>query len=324
MLSPAWPWSKELAEHLHPSHDRGRGLRTDPDNLHVLADLDRALLDPPGRHRPPPGDGEHILHRHQERPIHHPLRLRHIGIHRIHQLKDLGRPRRIALQRLQRRQPHDRGVITRELILGQQLPHLELNQLQELLVIDHIDLVQGDHDVGHPNLTSQQHMLTGLGHRPIRGRHDQDRPIDLGRPGDHVLDVVSMPRHIHMGVMPVRGLILHMSDRDRDPPLLLLRRLINLVKRRIRHLRVPLVQHLGNRRRQGRLPMINMTHRPNVQMRLRPLKLLLRHREPVSSCDRSAKLQGESQPPKRPSPSPGSGGWTRTTDTAIMSRLLYL
>jgi hypothetical protein len=44
----------------------------------------------------------------------------------------------------------------------------------------------------------------------------------------------------------------------------------------------------------------------------------------VSSWNRLRHQQGESQPPNGASPSPGSGGWTRTTDTAIMSRLLYL
>jgi hypothetical protein len=54
---------------------------------------------------------------------------------------------------------------------------------------------------------------------------------------------------------------------------------------------------------------VDVTHRPDIQMRLGPLKLPLRHGSSWSPClDRRS----------------GSGGWTRTTDTAIMSRLLYL
>jgi hypothetical protein len=41
-----------------------------------------------------------------------------------------------------------------------------------------------------------------------------------------------MTRHIHMRIMTIRRLILHMSNRNRDTPLTLLRRLINLIKRR--------------------------------------------------------------------------------------------
>src|SRR6185312_13931571 len=85
------------------------------------------------------------------------------------------------------------------------------------------------------------------------------------------------PRTIHMRVMPVLGLVLHMRDRDRDPPRLLLRRLINLIKRREMILRVLLRQHLRDRSRQRRLAMVNMTDGPNVQVRLRALELLLGH-----------------------------------------------
>ena len=52
----------------------------------------------------------------------------------------------VTLERLQTRHAHHRGVITRELVLGQQLTHLELDQLEQLLVIDHVDLVQRHHD----------------------------------------------------------------------------------------------------------------------------------------------------------------------------------
>ena len=111
---------------------------------------------------------------------------------------------RVALQRLQRRHPHHRRVIARELVLGEQLAHLELHQLEQLLVIDHVDLVQRHHDRRHPHLAGQQHVLTGLGHRTVGRRHHQDRPIDLRRTGDHVLDVVSVTRHVDMRVVPVR------------------------------------------------------------------------------------------------------------------------
>ena len=222
----------------------------------------------PGHHRAPTGDREHILDRHQERLVQITHRLRDELIDRVHQLHHLRRRRRITLQRLQRRHPHHRGVITGELVLGEQLPDLELDQLQQLLVIDHVDLVQRHHDRRHPHLAGQQHMLTGLGHRTIRRRHHQDRPIDLRRTRDHVLDVIRMTRHIHMRVMPVVRLVLHMRDVDRDPPLLLLRRLVDLIERRHLHVRVLLRQHLRDRRRQRRLPMVDVTHRPDVQMGL--------------------------------------------------------
>ena len=268
---------EELAEHLHPSAGRlGRVAQTD--DLDLLTNLDDPTLHPAGHHRAPTSDREHILDRHQERAVNVTLRLRDERVHRLHQLQDLRRPLRVALQRLQRRDPHHRRVITRELVLVQQLPDLELHQLQDLLVIDHVRLVQRHHNARDPHLTGQQHVLTGLGHRTIRRRHHQNRAIHLRRTRNHVLDVIRVTRTIDVRVMTIVGLVLHMRDRDRDPPRLLLRRLIDLIERHHRRVRIPLRQHLRDRRRQRRLPMVNMTNRPNIQMRLVPLKLRLRHR----------------------------------------------
>src|SRR4051812_160355 len=41
---------------------------------------------------------------------------------------------------------HDGGVVAGELVFGQQLSHLELDEVQKLLVVDHVDLVEGHHD----------------------------------------------------------------------------------------------------------------------------------------------------------------------------------
>src|SRR6267143_5955324 len=86
-----------------------------------------------------------------------------------------------------------------------------------------------------------------------------------------------MPRAIDMRVMPVRRLVFDMRGRDRDPAGALLRRLVDLVER---HKRRPagFRQHLGDRRRQRRLAMVDMTDRPDVAMRLRPRKPRLTHR----------------------------------------------
>ena len=79
---------QQFAEHFDPgSHRLMSG--TDPHDLHFLIHLQNPLLHPPGHHRPPPGDTEHILDRHQERLLSIPIRLRDIRIHRLHQLHDL-------------------------------------------------------------------------------------------------------------------------------------------------------------------------------------------------------------------------------------------
>ena len=135
----------------------------------------------------------------------------------------------LALQRRQRRALDHRDVVAREIVRGQQLAHLQLDQLQQFLVIDHVDLVHVDDQRGHADLARQQDVLAGLRHRPVGGRDHQDRAVHLRRPGDHVLDVVGVARAVDMRIVPLRGLVLDMRGGDRDPARLLLRRLVDLV-----------------------------------------------------------------------------------------------
>ena len=249
-----------------------------PDDLDLLADLDDPALDPAGHHRAAARDREHVLDRHQERQVHRALRLRDVAVHRRHQVGDLRPAHRLvaAFQRRQGRALDDRDVVAREAVLGQQLADLELDQLEQLLVVDHVDLVQIDHDRRHAHLPRQQDVLPGLRHRPVGGRDHQDRPVHLRGTGDHVLDVVGVPRAVDVRVVPVAGLVLDVRGVDRDPARLLLRRLVDLVVRReMRPAR--LRQHLGDRRRQRRLAVVDVTDRPDVAVRLRPRKLFFGH-----------------------------------------------
>ena len=112
--------------------------------------------------------------------------------------------RLVAFQRLSAEPVHDRGVVAGELVLLQQLAHFHLDQLQQLGVVDHVRLVQVDHNVRHADLARQQDVLARLRHRAVRGRAHQDRAVHLRRTGDHVLDVVRVPRAIHVRVVAVR------------------------------------------------------------------------------------------------------------------------
>jgi hypothetical protein len=176
---------EQLLEHLDTGHDDLAG-RLDADHLDLVADLDDAALDAPGGDGAPALDAEHVLDRHQERLVDRPLGGRDVGVDGIHQGLDRG-VRGIGrivgrLERLQRAAADDRDVVARELVLAEQLADLELDEVQQLLVVDHVDLVQEDHDVGHLDLAGQEDVLAGLGHRAIGRGHDQDGAVHLGGP----------------------------------------------------------------------------------------------------------------------------------------------
>ena len=182
-----------------------------------------------------------------------------------------------VLERAQGRALDDRDVVAGEVILRQKLAHLELDEVEELGVVDHVDLVHVHDERRHADLTGEQDVLAGLRHRAVGGGDDEDRAVHLRRAGDHVLHIVGVPGAVDMGVVAVRGLVLDMRGRDRDAAGLLLRRLVDLVVGRERR-PAGLRQNLGDRRRQGRLAVIDMADRPDVAVRLRAREFFLGHR----------------------------------------------
>ena len=102
------------------------------------------------------------------------------------------------------------------------------------------------------------------------------RAVHLGGAGDHVLHIVGMAGAVDMGIVAGLGLILDMRGRNGDAARLFFRRLVDLVigrERRAARLR----QHLGDRRRQRRLAMVNMANRADVAVRLVTFKLCFTH-----------------------------------------------
>ena len=185
-------------------------------------------------------------------------------------------------ERLDRRAADHRHLVARELVLREQLAHLELDEVEQFRVVDHVDLVQEHHDVRHADLAGEQDVLAGLRHRAVGGRHHQDRAVHLRGAGDHVLHVVGVAGAIDVRVVPLVGRIFHVARRDgqnlgRIAPALAFRGLRDLV---VGHeaLRPALVgRHLGQRRRQRRLAMVDVTDRADVAVRLLAIEFLFGH-----------------------------------------------
>ena len=80
------------------------------------------------------------------------------------------------------------------------------------------------------DLAGEQDVLARLRHDAVGGRDHEDRAVHLGRAGDHVLHVVGVARAVDVGVMALVGLVLDVGGRDRDPALLLLRSVVDLLE----------------------------------------------------------------------------------------------
>ena len=177
------------------------------------------------------GDREHVFDRHQERLILRALRLRDVVVDRLHQLQDrvLAELRVLALERHQRRALDDRNLVAGEIVLRQQLADFELDQLEQLRIVDHVDLVEEHDQRRHADLAGEQDVLAGLRHRAVGGADHQDGAVHLRGAGDHVLHVVGVAGAVDMRVMALVGLVLDVRGGDGDAARLLFRRLVDLV-----------------------------------------------------------------------------------------------
>ena len=192
----------------------------------------------------------------------------------LHELEDLAGPLGVALERLEAGDAHDRQRCRRRTPGGEQLAHLELDELQDLLVVDHVGLVQRDDDVGHADLAGEQHVLTRLRHRAVGGGDHEDRAVHLGGTGDHVLDVVGVTRGVDVRVVALRRLVLDVRDVDRDAALALFGSVVDLVEGVLPgSARVLVVQHLRDRSGQRGLTVVDVTDGSDVDVRLGPLEL---------------------------------------------------
>mmetsp|Transcript_51778 Transcript_51778/g.118394 ORF Transcript_51778/g.118394 Transcript_51778/m.118394 type:complete len:445 (+) Transcript_51778:224-1558(+) len=265
-------------EHPDPSNDGLLCLLAPAQDLDLVALLHDALLHAAGGHRAAARDGEHVLDGQQEGLVGLALGEVDVLVHRVHELQDLVAPLVVAalgvgvrlhgLERLQRGALDERHVIAREAVLAQHLTGLQLDELQQLLVIHHVHLVHEADELGHAHLLREQDVLAGLGHGPVGRRDHEDAAVHLAGARDHVLDVVRVARAVHVAVVARRRLVLDVRGVDRDPAGPLLGGVVDLLVRL--HLgvraRVELRAHHRDRRRQGRLAVVHVAHRAEVDV----------------------------------------------------------
>src|SRR5699024_9127245 len=121
----------------------------------------------------------------------------------------------------------DRNVVAREFVLRKQLTDFHLNEVQQLFVVNLVNFVHEDNNVGNAYLTSEQDVLTGLGHGAVSRRNNQDSAVHLSSTGDHVLDIVSMAGAVNVSVVTLVGLGFNVSGIDCDTTSSLFGSLIN-------------------------------------------------------------------------------------------------
>jgi hypothetical protein len=205
----------------------GRGALAD--ELDFLVTLQDTTLDTAGDDGTTAGNGEDILNSHEEGLLGVTCGGGDPGIDGLEELIDLGLTDLglAALERAQSRAHDDGGLLTLETVAGEKLTHLHLDELQHLGVLDGIDLVDEDNNLGDTDLTGKEQVLTGLGHLAVGGSDDDDSTVHVGGTSDHVLDVIGVTGAVDVGIVAGVGLVLDVGGGDGDTTLALLRRLVD-------------------------------------------------------------------------------------------------
>ena len=152
---------------------------------------------------------------------------------------------------------------------------VDVDELEELVVVDHVGLVEEHDDVRHADLAGEQDVLTRLRHGAVGGARPRGSRRPSGGARDHVLDVVGVTGAVDVRVVTVLRLVLDVRRRDRDrapsPPERCRSRRTRRPARRTSR-RGP-----GDGSGQRRLAVVDVTDGPDVDVRLAALELLLRH-----------------------------------------------
>ncbi len=160
--------------------------------------------------------------------------------------------------------------------MREQIAHFHLDEIEQLGIVDHVDLVQENDDRRHADLTGEQDVLAGLRHRAVRGAHHEDRAVHLGGAGDHVLHIIGVAGAIDVRVVALVALIFHVRGVDRDAALFLLRRGVDrIVGARLGD--ALLGEHAGDRRGERGLAVVDVADRADVHVRFVAFECFLSH-----------------------------------------------
>ncbi len=245
----------------------------DLDFLHLLED---AALHTTGGHGAATFDVEHVFDRQQEGLVDRALGYGDVLVHRRDELEDLLLTFGIAVQGLEGRTLDDGDGVAGEFVLGEQVAHFHLDEVEQFGVVHHVALVQEDDERGHADLTGEQDVLAGLGHGAVRGGHHEDAAVHLRGAGDHVLDVVGVAGAVDVRVVALVALVLDVGGVDRDAALFFFGSGVDAVVGH-RLCLARLGQDRGDGGRQRGLAVVDVADGAHVHVRFRSLEFVLGH-----------------------------------------------
>ena len=260
---------KGLTEHFKTG-DNGVLGWTDTNDFSRVVEFDGATLDTAGDDGTTTRDGHDVFDREKEWLVHVALWIRDIGVESVEKVDDALGVWIVGIGDLASEKggaTNDWDFVPREFVFAEKLTDIHLDELDEFfVVVDLVALVKEDDDLRNTDLTGEKDVLTGLRHNTFRSGDDKDRGVHLSGAGDHVLDVVGVPRAVDVSVVTLFGLVLDVSGVDGDTTLPLFWGSIDIGISHILNLRIDEVENVGDGRGKGGFAVVDVTDGTNVKM----------------------------------------------------------
>ena len=118
----------------------------------------------------------------------------------------------------------------------------------------------------------QKNVLARLRHRTVRRCNDEDRAVHLRGTRNHVLDIVGVSWRVNVRVVARIRLVFGMVQGNCNAARLFFRSVVDLIDSFFFSRQTLHVQHVRDRGGQGRLSVVNVSDRADVNVRLGPVE----------------------------------------------------
>ena len=254
---------EELAEHFNASNNRLL-VFTETENLNFVTNLYNTSLNTAGSNGTTTSDREDVFNRHKEGLIAVTLGLLDPRVASCHELHYLLFPLSNTIEGTESRTTDDRSIFLK-VILREEILHIHFYELKHFFVVNHVALIEEYDEAGNVHLTSEEDVLTSLGHRTIGSSNYDDSTVHLSSTSNHVLNVVGVTRAVYVCIVTISSLILNVSSIDGDTTFLLFGSVIDLIER-LNLRETCLSKYGGDSSGKSSFTVVNVTDSTNVHM----------------------------------------------------------
>ena len=256
-------------------------------NVRRIADVRNASFNSARSNGAAAGDGKYVFDGKKERLLVVAFRRRNVLVDGVHQFENaltfgsrkhvcIGSAARCFFKRFERGTFDDRNIVAGEFVRRKQISYFHFNEFQKFGIVKLIAFVQEHNDVRNAYLTSEQDVLTSLGHRTVGCRNNEDRAVHLSSARNHVLNVVGVSRAVNVCIVTAGRFVFYVRGVNCNSACFLFGCFIDFVVTHLLSLTFACHNH-GDSSGQSGFTVVNVTDGTDVNVGLGSVEFCLCH-----------------------------------------------